>query len=158
VARLNPSKLISAEKRKDGKDHEGHSSKRQRRDEDKSQRVPKAKGGPRHKQAEARQKHPRDRAKDTPVETCAPSGEDSMAPVREDPIEEIIDGKWEGGRLLFLVRWRGCGEDADSWEPVEELLDTEYLEQFLRANRDRPHLRPPGYFLPPRRWPVTIRY
>eukprot|EP00088_Acartia_fossae_P070901 TRINITY_DN9604_c0_g1_i13.p1 TRINITY_DN9604_c0_g1~~TRINITY_DN9604_c0_g1_i13.p1 ORF type:complete len:509 (-),score=155.29 TRINITY_DN9604_c0_g1_i13:244-1770(-) len=51
-------------------------------------------------------------------------------------------GEYEVGRILevrfpkgkareFLIRWKGCGEDDDTWEPEENLNCEEMIEKFM---------------------------
>ena len=37
--------------------------------------------------------------------------------------------------MTFLVRWQDFGEAEDSWEPWENLRNTDALHTYLRANR-----------------------
>lgn len=46
--------------------------------------------------------------------------------VEEDywEVEEILDQCFCNGRTQFLVRWKGCSSNDDTWEPAEHLCDS----------------------------------
>lgn len=76
--------------------------------------------------------------------------DDNMAPaaspVREEEdqsdggseiyeVERILDMKYVRGKKKFLVRWKGYGEDEDSWEPEENLGGAcEVLQAYLKEH------------------------
>ncbi len=46
--------------------------------------------------------------------------------VEEDywEVERIVDQRFCNGRTQYLVRWKGCSSNDDTWEPVEHLCDS----------------------------------
>lgn len=62
--------------------------------------------------------------------------EQGADPVVEDEIYEvdrILQTKMHGRKRMFLVRWKNYGEEADSWEPEDLLLDgaEETVKEFM---------------------------
>lgn len=54
--------------------------------------------------------------------------------VEEFEVEEILDTTKVDGQQLWLVRWRGYGKDADTWQSREDLGNArEALEKFERT-------------------------
>ena len=52
--------------------------------------------------------------------------------------EQIVSKKVHRGKALYLVRWKGYGEDDDSWEPLEQLTSCrELVAAFEERGRDR---------------------
>lgn len=62
---------------------------------------------------------------------------------KEEEKKEMEDGEFVVSRILevrfpkgkpreFLIRWKGCGEDDDTWEPEENLYCTDLIEKFMR--------------------------
>jgi len=49
-------------------------------------------------------------------------------------ILEHLGDKTRRGTLSFKVRWSGYSPDDDTWEPYENLRDSEQLHDYLRAN------------------------
>ena len=44
-----------------------------------------------------------------------------------------VDVDEDGNRVeMFLVRWKGWTCDDDTWEPRENIVDTECIEDFFR--------------------------
>ncbi|XP_034489625.1 M-phase phosphoprotein 8 [Drosophila innubila] len=51
----------------------------------------------------------------------------------EFEVEAIIGHKTKRGESFFLVRWKGYGKDADSWEPEAELNCDDLIEEYRKA-------------------------
>ena len=67
----------------------------------------------------------------TPKEVALHSSEEFF-------IEQILEhtgDKSRRGTLSFKVRWTGYSPDDDTWEPYENLRDSEQLHNYLRANK-----------------------
>ncbi|KAL7554833.1 hypothetical protein ACHAWF_018375 [Thalassiosira exigua] len=39
-------------------------------------------------------------------------------------VETVVGRRIKRGRVEYLIRWRGCGEDENTWEPAANLCDT----------------------------------
>lgn len=44
-------------------------------------------------------------------------------------VEDVIGRRKHRGRVEYLIRWKGCSDDDNTWEPADNLCDTasEYL-------------------------------
>ncbi len=66
-----------------------------------------------------------------------------LVPFRGDPEEVTLPDHWEVERILdereqdrqltYLVRWRGFGQDADSWVKAEDLAAPQLLKAWRRC-------------------------
>jgi hypothetical protein len=64
----------------------------------------------------------------------------AIADMREFVVEAILDHRGDRNRssqMEFLVKWQGYEIKYDSWEPYENLRDTDQLIAYLKANRMR---------------------
>eukprot|EP01051_Picozoa_sp_SAG22_P010329 SAG22_NODE_923_length_6484_cov_4.127800_4_plen_381_part_00 len=62
---------------------------------------------------------------------------DRLAPT-EFIVERVIAAKRrKGGGTLYRVKWKGFGEEADTWEPEENLQGTRFVQAFRRRSRSR---------------------
>jgi hypothetical protein len=64
----------------------------------------------------------------------------AIADMREFVVEAILDHRGDRNRrsqMEFLVKWQGYEVEYDSWEPCENLRDTDQLIAYLKANRMR---------------------
>lgn len=49
-------------------------------------------------------------------------------------VEDIIDHKFEKKVRLFLVRWKNCAPDDDTWEPESSLACPDIVKKYLENN------------------------
>lgn len=49
-------------------------------------------------------------------------------------VEEILDHKMENGKMIFLIRWEDFTAADDTWEPEENLLCKNILQEYLSTN------------------------
>jgi len=47
-------------------------------------------------------------------------------------VEAILDSRIHRRRLQYLVRWEGLGPEENTWEPVENLLESSAVEQAIQ--------------------------
>lgn len=51
-------------------------------------------------------------------------------------VERILDHKIQRrGKRLFLIRWKGYGEDFDTWEPQSNLNCPTILQNYIKHNK-----------------------
>lgn len=50
-------------------------------------------------------------------------------------VYKIIRAKKRKGRMFYLVRWEGRGEDEDSYEPYEVVKGTKAHQSYLQGKR-----------------------
>ena len=55
-------------------------------------------------------------------------------------VDKILDSRFYRRKLQYLVRWKGYGEDGDTWEPEDHLLGTadQAIKDFYRKNPAAP--------------------
>ena len=73
-------------------------------------------------------------------ETRTDPREEAMHDEREFEIDHVRAHRGDRNdktNMTFLVRWTGFSESEDSWEPWENLRNTDALHQYLRDNRMR---------------------
>lgn len=51
-------------------------------------------------------------------------------------MERIVGQRTIKGRRQFLIRWKGYGEDSDTWEQEEDLNCSQLIEEFLAENEE----------------------
>ena len=57
----------------------------------------------------------------------------------EFEVESIIDSRWKGRRLEYLVHWKGYSEEDRTWEPKSNLSNAlEAIKDFHRSNPNAP--------------------
>lgn len=62
---------------------------------------------------------------------------DEQAEQKDDEdfeVEKLLNHKKQKGKRLFLVRWKGFGPDADTWEPEANLNCEKILQNYLKHN------------------------
>ncbi|XP_011636067.1 chromodomain-helicase-DNA-binding protein 2-like [Pogonomyrmex barbatus] len=55
----------------------------------------------------------------------------------EYEVEDLINLRTVKGRRQFLVRWKGYGESADSWENEKDLNCPELIEDYLAKEKEK---------------------
>lgn len=77
---------------------------------------------------EARKKSRRnDLFDDHPGNAVAPAVDVEHATAPEDffwEVEDVIGRRVHRGRVEYLIRWKGCSEEDNTWEPAANLCDT----------------------------------
>mmetsp|Transcript_11186 Transcript_11186/g.17296 ORF Transcript_11186/g.17296 Transcript_11186/m.17296 type:complete len:175 (-) Transcript_11186:80-604(-) len=43
-------------------------------------------------------------------------------------VEKVVDKRKRGKQVEYKIRWKGCTEADDTWEPARNLCDTAYVE------------------------------
>ncbi|XP_012233528.1 chromobox protein homolog 1 [Linepithema humile] len=59
------------------------------------------------------------------------------SPDNEYEVEELINLRTIKGRRQFLVRWKGYGESADTWENEKDLSCPELIQEYLAKEREK---------------------
>ncbi|CAL7936302.1 unnamed protein product [Xylocopa violacea] len=55
---------------------------------------------------------------------------------KEYEVEKLVGQRTIKGRRQFLVRWKGYGEDSDTWEQEKDLNCAELIEEYLAENAE----------------------
>ena len=61
-----------------------------------------------------------------------PPGPELVDGEEEYIIEAILQRQKKRGKVEYLIRWLGWGPEDDTWEPEENLANTEVLDHFLQ--------------------------
>lgn len=57
-------------------------------------------------------------------------------------VEKILAHKYKHKQNMFLVKWKGWSQEANTWEPLENLSNcTELLEEFLAESLEQKYLK-----------------
>ncbi|KAL0152618.1 hypothetical protein M9458_052341 [Cirrhinus mrigala] len=59
-------------------------------------------------------------------------------------VDEILDSRWLGGSLEYLIDWEEYGPEKRSWIAREDVFDPTLLPEFHRSHPDRPAPRSRG--------------
>jgi RNase H-like domain found in reverse transcriptase/Reverse transcriptase (RNA-dependent DNA polymerase)/Chromo (CHRromatin Organisation MOdifier) domain/Integrase zinc binding domain/Integrase core domain/Aspartyl protease len=77
---------------------------------------------------------------ETPLETKAVATDETT---QEYEVEKIIDMAVEDGQNKYLIKWKGCPTEENTWEPLMHLGNSSrLLDRFHREHPDLP--KPPG--------------
>ena len=60
-------------------------------------------------------------------------------PNAEYDVESVLEARMRKGKLQYLVKWLGYGDEENSWEPAENLLTArEKVRDFYKKNPGAP--------------------
>lgn len=68
------------------------------------------------------------------TEVAVPIANNDNDDDREYEVEDIIDHKFEKKSRLFLVRWKDCEPEDDTWEPESSLACPEIIAKYIENN------------------------
>jgi hypothetical protein len=70
---------------------------------------------------------------DSEANTDESNDEESQEDTEEYLVEDVLKGrKLKNGKLEYLIRWKGYGEEHDSWEPEVNLND--FTRSYLKTH------------------------
>lgn len=54
---------------------------------------------------------------------------------KEWEVQEVIDERYMKGKKEYLIRWKGCNSDDDTWEPADQVSCSDLIAKFERKQR-----------------------
>ncbi|XP_046820030.1 chromo domain-containing protein cec-4-like [Vespa crabro] len=108
-------------------------SKKQLEDADEMNSVEQENGNVTRRGANKRRK--KDEVK-TDQKTSPTSSRGAAAGEEEYEVDKIVGHRTIKGRRQFLVRWKGYGEDSDTWEQEKDLNCPKLIEDFLTEDAE----------------------
>ena len=103
--------------------------------------VRKPKAAPKPRAAAAKKKRAAEESEESMSEGSGSEEEEDDEDDEDDEeddyvVEEVLDSKQEGRKVLYLVKWEGFdGDDDNTWEPQKNLSDCpEKLEAYWKAS------------------------
>lgn len=60
-----------------------------------------------------------------------------MSSEPEYVVERVVAKRQRRGKVQFQIKWKGCDDSENTWEPVENLNCHELLEEFAREESEK---------------------
>ena len=54
-------------------------------------------------------------------------------------IDKILNDRKVGGKIEVLIKWQGCGNDQNTWEPLSNLSDPDMFRKYLDKKKQKNH-------------------
>lgn len=55
---------------------------------------------------------------------------------KEYAVEDVLNKRQRNGQIEYLLKWKGCSESENSWEPAKNLNCPGLIEKFNRKMRE----------------------